>query len=406
MTHGHSASPPWSPTAKALVAAVGIGLVAALLIRFNAIIPLLVVGGIASYLLLPLIRWLHRRTGMSWRAATNLIFLVAIVLFGVGLFAAGLAVVQQLQALFATLQGLLSTLPARLAEASALPIHVGPLELDLSQFDLVSVAEQALASIQPLLGQVSGLLASAATGAIEILAAMVFVLAVSYFLTIDFERLHASWVDLSIPGLGEDVSRLRAALVGLWNAFLRGQLLIVLAAGVLTGVLMTALGVRFSLGLGVLMGLAKFVPILGPTTAGAVAGLVTLLQPAHGFGLTPVQHAAVVILALVILDQSIDYYMIPRILGSALNMHPVVVLVGAIIGASLAGVIGLLLSSPAMATVLLLGRYAYRKLADLSPWDPPIDAPPAERPPRTIRWLTRRLSGGKEAGPPATTAEE
>jgi predicted PurR-regulated permease PerM len=94
-------------------------------------------------------------------------------------------------------------------------------------------------------------------------------------------------------------------------------------------------------------------------------------------------HAIVVVITVIVLDQAIDYVLLPRIMGSSLNLHPVIIIVGAIVGASLAGVIGLLLSAPAMATLILLSRYAYRKLVDLSPWDPPIDATPRPRP---LRW--------------------
>jgi hypothetical protein len=75
-------------------------------------------------------------------------------------------------------------------------------------------------------------------------------------------------------------------------------------------------------------------------------------------------------------------------------MHPVVILVAAIIGASLAGLLGILLSAPTMATLILLGRYVYRKVFDLSPWDPPIDAvKERQRKPFRLRWpLGRRTS--------------
>jgi hypothetical protein len=39
-------------------------------------------------------------------------------------------------------------------------------------------------------------------------------------------------------------------------------------------------------------------------------------------------------------------------------------------------VLGILLSAPTVATLILLGRYVYRKVFDLSPWDPPIDGRP------------------------------
>lgn len=388
MTSPAPASPPWSVTAKGLVALVGIVLVGAVLIRFKGIIPPLVVAVIVTYLSLPWVRWLHMRGHLSWRLATSLVYIVLVLLLSAGLAAAGLAAVQQLQALFMTLQGLLIELPTQIARWSQEALILGPLQLDLAELDLVPVAERVLGAIQPMLGQASGVLTSVATSAIGTLASLVFVLAVAYFLTVDFQRLQLSWYGLSIPGLGEDVQRLRQALARIWNAFLRGQLLIVGITGLLTWGLMSVLDVRFALGLGILGGLAKFVPIVGPVSAGAIAASLALFQPSNWLGLAPIQHAGLIILAVFILDQLIDYLLIPRIMGSALNVHPVLVLIGAIIGASLVGVVGLLLSAPSMATLLLLGGYAYRKLADLSPWDPPIDAAPAERPaPRPLRWL-------------------
>ena len=222
----------------------------------------------------------------------------------------------------------------------------------------------------------------------------------SYFLTVDHDRLRLSWAGISIPRYEHDLARLRTALAGIWHAFLRGQLLIVLIMAILMTILMSALGVRFALGLGVLMGVAKFVPIVGPLSAGAVAALVALFQTGNPFGIAPIAFALVVIACTTLLDQLVDYLLLPRILGSSLNLHPVIVLVGAIVGATLAGVIGLLLSAPAMATVLLLVRYAYRKLVDLSPWDPPIDAIRPWTPPVLPRlWLRRRKRVGSEPPP-------
>lgn len=388
---GSPGSAPWSTPTKLLVAAVGIVLVGALLVRFHAVIPPLIVAGILSYLVLPVIRWVHQRARLSWALTTNLFFLLLVLQLFAGLAAAGLAALQQLEGLFLTVEGFLFSLPQQVEALARQKLLLGPLEIDLARYDLTPLVNQLLTSVQPLLGRISGLLTSLATGAIELVAQLVLVLAVSYFLTMDSERLHAAWSRLSVPGAEEDMRRLRLALGRIWHAFLRGQLLVVLVTGVLMGLLMTALGVRFSLGLGVLGGLSKFVPIIGPFTAGAVAALVTLFQPSHWLGLSPVSHAALVVLAIVVLDQSIDYLLLPRIMGSSLNLHPVLVIVGAIVGASLAGVIGLLLSAPATATLLLLARYAYRKLVDLSPWDPPIDA--SAPLPSLPRWWPRLRRG-------------
>ena len=390
MTVGPGPSRPWGTTTKLVVALIGIMIVGALLIRFQAIIPSLVLAGIVTYLFLPIVQWLHVKAHVSWAMATNLLYLALVLQLAAGLTAAGLGVVQQLQALFTTVQSFLTSLPSQIASLSQQTIVIGRWSLDLAQFDLAPLVDQGLAAVQPVLGRMSGLLTSLATGAVETLAKLVLVLALAYFLTHDYERISSSWASLTIPGTEEDLGRLRNALGRIWHSFLRGQLIIVVLTGALTGLLMTVLGVRFSLGLGLLGGLAKFVPILGPLSAGAVAALVALFQPGNWFGLSPLWHAVLIILCVVILDQSIDYLLIPRIMGSSLNLHPVLILLGAIVGATLAGVIGLLLSAPSTATLLLLGRYAYRKLVDLSPWDPPIDAAPAPRAwPRTWQWLQR-----------------
>jgi hypothetical protein len=90
-----------------------------------------------------------------------------------------------------------------------------------------------------------------------------------------------------------------------------------------------------------------------------------------------------------VLDQLIDYLIVPRIMGASLNLHPVLILLGLFLFASLAGVLGLLLSAPMMASIILLGRYTYRKMFDLSPWDPPIDTMRGaeRRPNRVMRAL-------------------
>lgn len=173
-------------------------------------------------------------------------------------------------------------------------------------------------------------------------------------------------------------------LLRIWQAFLRGQLIIVTITAFLTYLLMQILGVRFPIGLGVLGGLAKFVPIVGPVTAGFIAAIVGLFQPSNWFSLLPLAYAGVIVICVVILDQSIDIFIVPRIMGTTLNLHPALILVGLVVGASLAGVIGLLLSAPTIASFILLGRYVYRKMSDLSPWDPPIDVLAERTPKETI----------------------
>jgi predicted PurR-regulated permease PerM len=373
MEAGDSNSPKWGTLAKAVVALTGVMVLALILIRFHTFIPLLVLALITAFLVVPIVRFLHTRTRMSWALAANLCFLLLLLILIGASTATGYAVVQQLQALFFVVQEFLLELPAQLEMLSQQSYTFGPWVLDFGQFDLAPLAEQLLSSVQPVLGQMSAIVASLATGAIEYVASLLFSLAVAYFIILDFRRFRRMVSEIYIPGYEDDFRRLRVALIRIWNAFLRGQLLIVASTGILAWIVLTILGVRFSIGLGILWGVAKFVPILGPITAGVIAGLVGLFQPYNWLGLTPFGYALLIVICVTVLDQAIDYLLVPRIMGTSLNLHPVAILLGLLVGARLAGVLGLLISAPTLASLVILGRYTYRKMFDLPPWDPPID---------------------------------
>jgi hypothetical protein len=110
---------------------------------------------------------------------------------------------------------------------------------------------------------------------------------------------------------------------------------------------------------------------------------VALFQESNYLGLNPLTFAIVVLIASVLLQQIENNFLVPRILGGSLNLHPIVILVGALIAANLAGIVGLLLSAPIMATLRLFGQYVYRKMFDLDPWP---ERPVRPRPPTEVRW--------------------
>ncbi|MGD8604917.1 MAG: AI-2E family transporter [Anaerolineales bacterium] len=372
MTTHDNQSPRWSQATKAIIAIFILAILGIVVANFPTIIQSLMLASILTFILVPMVRLLNRKARLPWALAANIAFILLLAILIGASTAAGAVVVDQLTSLFDYIQDDLSALPDLVAEISQQSIIVGPWTLELPDLDLAAVVEQIIGIVQPLLGEASTLLATVATGAIESLFNIIFVLAGAYFLTLDYRQIRQAVKDISIAGFTDDFHKLRTGLSQIWIAFLRGQLLVVLSTGILTGLLMRVLDVRYAIGLGVLGGLAKFIPIVGPLSAGGVAATVALFQADNWFNITPFGHAILVIACVFVLDQAIDYLLIPRIMGTTLNLHPVVVLVGLLIGASLAGVIGLLLASPGMASLIFLARYIYRKMFDLPPWDPPL----------------------------------
>jgi predicted PurR-regulated permease PerM len=118
----------------------------------------------------------------------------------------------------------------------------------------------------------------------------------------------------------------------------RGQLLLMLAIGVMSGVGFWALGLPNPLALAVLAGLFEIVPLVGPILSAAPAILVALaIDP----------WKALVVAGYALLIQQIENnILVPRIMGRTVGINPLVVLIGILIGAALYGIPGAFLAVP------------------------------------------------------------
>lgn len=362
-------SPSWGSTTKLVVGLTIVAIIGALVIRFRGIIGPLILAFILAYLLHPVAAGMKQSFRISWRAAVNLIYLFLVILLA-GLFTvAGFAVANQLESLVSFVTRFFNTQLPQLAENLASQvIYIGPFPLDFTQFDIQTLINQVVSTVQPLLGQAGSLIGTFATGAAGFLGLAGFILLISYFLLADAGQVSAELVRIDVPGYNADIVRLGRELRVIWNSFLRGQLIIITLVVIAYTILMLILGVRFAFGLAILAGLARFVPYVGPLISGTVTALVAFFQASNHFGLEPFQFALLAVISAVILDQFFDNVITPRFLGQTLGVHPAAVLVAAIIAANLLGIIGLVLAAPVLATIQLIGRYVIRKMLDLNPW--------------------------------------
>lgn len=391
-----SASPRWGSTTKMVVGLTIIAIIAGMLVQFRTIIGPLLLAFILSYLLFPVSALLSKVSRFSWRASVNIIFLVVVIVYLGLITVTGFTVITQLQSLISFVRLQVTDLPALAASLSTQEYHFGPFVFSLGQFDLQALIEQLISAVQPLLGRLGTLISTFATGAAASLGWSFFVVLISYFLLADANKFPDRLVNIDVPGYAQDIRRLGTELRKVWNAYLRGQLIIILLVMISYTVLMIILDVRFALGLAILAGLARFVPYVGPLTTGIVTALVAFFQAENYFGLGQWQYAILVVVAAVVLDQIFDNLISPRLLGESLGVHPAGVLIAAIVAANLIGIIGLVLAAPVLATMNLLARYIFRKMFDLDPWpEPPESAPPEIRETSFVRWSRRIKAMGR-----------
>jgi predicted PurR-regulated permease PerM len=136
------------------------------------------------------------------------------------------------------------------------------------------------------------------------------------------------------------------AMNSMLGAFIRAQITLSVLAVVVITLVLSLMKVPYALALGPAAGALEFIPVVGP-----VIGIVVVMAVAFmsGYG-----HLFWLLLFLLVWRGIQDYVSSPRIMGTTLELHPLVVLFGIFAGGEVAGVIGVFLSIPVMATFRIL----------------------------------------------------
>jgi predicted PurR-regulated permease PerM len=319
--------------------------------------------------------------------------MLLLALIGAATTGIGLVITQQITGVVRDLSELAQELPDQLEYLTTMQIRIAWFEFDFSQYNLAPLIDQLAAAIQPLLLGTGSLLASVAASTASLIGMLLMTMVLGFYLLLDFERLTGICLDLvPLPYRG-DFSRMFAETGRIWQAFLRGQLILALVIGVVVAAALTFLGLKFSWGLGLIAGLFEFVPLFGPLISGFLAVLVALFQGGNWMGLSGIGLALVVAALFVVIQQVENNILVPRIIGHSLNLHPLVVLLAAVSGGILAGVLGLLLAAPTVATLRVWLGYVYRKTVGMDRPPAPVLAPLAPAPPTKGReWIINLLN--------------
>ena len=358
----------WSPFTKGVVVVALLLLAAWLLNRFNALLAPLVTALLVAYLLSLPVGILTRRTGMSRTWATVLVFLVAILLLALLPALAG----PRLVALISTLQIDFESLQKGLDEFAAHPIVVFNLQIDPQ-----SVLDQVMAAVGGLMSPVASGAFTFVAGAAEVLAWALFAFVVAFLLVKDLHYFTRVIGERVPTVLAADFYRLGQELGAIWNAYFRGQLIASTAVGIMTSIAVWALGLPSALALGVLAGVLNFIPNIGPILAAIPAVLLALIRGSSWLPFNSLVMGLLVVAAFVIISQVENLYLRPIVIGRRVQLHPVVVIVGTVAGALVAGILGVLLAAPVIASARVLLGYVYRKLLDQEPFEQPVESPQA-----------------------------
>ncbi|MFH1551995.1 MAG: AI-2E family transporter [bacterium] len=169
------------------------------------------------------------------------------------------------------------------------------------------------------------------------------VLVISFYLAVQEKGVKRFLISLTPSEHQHYLSDLIERIQGKIGGWLRGQLLLMLIVGVLTYIGLYFLGVKYALTLALVACLFELIPYIGPFIALVPASILAFIQSPF--------LALLVIILYIVIQQLENYVIYPQVMKKTVGLNPIVIIIVMLIGAKLAGVMGIILSVPLAASI-------------------------------------------------------
>jgi predicted PurR-regulated permease PerM len=216
------------------------------------------------------------------------------------------------------------------------------------RYHLSAHLEDDARALPSRLGDATGSLQSVTVRAFGVIGQFVTVLSVAFLL-----MLHGrQYVNMGLRLTGRREARYRKVIADVNQAvakYMLGNVAISVLATLATWLVLTILGVPYALSLGIVVGFFDLIPLVGATIGAIIVGVATAT--------VDFPTATIVWVAFVIVYQRFENYLVqPLVYGRALDVNPLVTILGVLAGAALLGILGALLAIPIAAAVQIILR--------------------------------------------------
>lgn len=329
---------------------IAVALIGWLLYLLSPILTPFVAAALLAYIGDPLADRLQRMK-LPRTVAVVAVFLLTFLFIGLLVVLVVPLFQAQIGALFEALPGMIRTV-----EQEWLPRVAGFLDMPagegvgISAF-LANYSEMAGSWGSRLLVSISKSGGALATAVISLFLIPIL----TFYLLRDWDTIMTKLGALVPSQQRETVFRLARETDEVLGAFLRGQILVMVALAVIYSIGLSLVGLEFAIAIGVVSGLVSFVPYLGFAIGIVLAGLTVALEP------DPLWRLAGVVATFSIAQMLEGSVLTPKLVGDRIGLHPVIVIFAIAAGGQLFGFFGILLALPAAAVVSVLAKFAYRR---------------------------------------------
>lgn len=372
----------WRLTTRYIVG-VGLAFLAIFVLYLSrSVIPLLIIGALIAFLVRPIISLLHYRLKMPWALAVLITYLLATVVILLAPLIFVPPIVGAVNFLLdldyqALVDNTLQWLETSLLSLKDFDYYVMGYAIDLdSVVDPMLTALQStgpvatpqLPSMSTILNSLGSIFAASYGVAVGVMGtlfsgivAFVFMILSAVYFNLHAHKLYGWFLNTVPQTYRSEMVILLRKLRLVWEHFFKGQVLLMVIVGGLVWLGGTAIGLPGAFALGIIAGLLEIIPNLGPTLAAIPAVIVALLQGSLYLDVSNFVFALIVIGMYVLINALENNLIVPKVLGDAVDLHPLIILVGVIVGATTWGILGALLAAPVIGSSKEIISYLYRK---------------------------------------------
>ena len=326
-----------------------------LLYRLGAVLTPFLIAGILAYLGNPLVSRLQR-WGLSRTVGTTLVF-VLVLLVVAGIVTALLPAIRHQALLFLDY----TRQYAELLQRQIVPELSARLGIQLDSQTITHYASANAQKLADWLGKSLRIAVSSGSGILATLLDIVLIPVLGFYLLRDWPQLLERIRELIPRRRLPTVELLARDANTMLMAFLRGQILVMLALGTSYAIGLSIVGLQTAILIGLLAGFLSFVPYLGVISGISMATLAMYIQTGAFLPMVGVW----VVFGIGQILESMVYT--PYLVGERIGLHPVLVIFAVLAGGELFGFVGLLLALPVTAVLIALLRHAQRWYLD-STW--------------------------------------
>jgi predicted PurR-regulated permease PerM len=309
---------------------------------FSGVLLILFLAWLLAFVISPLVSAIEDGSHVSRGFAAALVYALALIGLGFILFYTGAAITQQLGELTRTFPQKATDIETTLGSWQQ-SLQFGRLQVDLVQM-FKTLQDQVGTIGAQLFDQIEAI----AGVTVSALGSLVLILILSLYMVVDRDRILAK-VNRIVPNRYKDEFFIfERSVARAFGGFLRAQLILAVVQAILVAVVGGIFGIPFLFLVATLSAIVMLIPFFGPPLA-LIPPVVAALIYTNGF--IPVT------LILLVVQTGLVNWLQPKLMQGALGLHPLLVLVGLLIGSTVAGVWGALFGIPVIAVINVFINY-------------------------------------------------